>query len=266
MRTFPASHHHRDPSRPGPGIHPVLHSFADECTAVAARLLAYVGVLAFLVMGGISVFNRLEIDVDAAPAARSGWGLASRVKPAFAVSQLDSSARTGAYEVLRHAEGGGRKDILRWLGADEKPLAEIVLYRPGRESADPEAADLARRIDPGGGELIGEGLVDSKFGPVALFGPAGQGRDGQRCLGYLKRFDEANLRLSGWSCQGDSLPARRAAIACTLNRLVLLTAGNEPKLQELFTQAELRRTGCGNGNAAVDWVAGAQTPSLRGSL
>jgi hypothetical protein len=95
-------------------------------------------------------------------------------------------------------------------------------------------------------------------------------KDSKRCLGFMKTLEVANLRISGWSCQGDGLPARRATIACTLNRLVLLTAGNEPRLQEAFAQADLKRAGCISGAAlsaiSADWVTGAQNPLLRGSL
>jgi hypothetical protein len=54
-----------------------------------------------------------------------------------------------------------------------------------------------------------------------------------------------------------------------LNRLILLTSGNEPKLAELFAHAELRRGSCATTappSTSVDWVTGAQNPSLRGSL
>jgi hypothetical protein len=55
-----------------------------------------------------------------------------------------------------------------------------------------------------------------------------------------------------------------------LDRLVLLTAGGERRLAELFAHAELRRTGCSSGSvysvAGSDWVTGAQNPRLRGSL
>ena len=54
------------------------------------------------------------------------------------------------------------------------------------------------------------------------------------CLGFLKQADAPDLRISGWTCQGDSLPARRAAIVCMLNRLTLLAAGNDPRLAALF--------------------------------
>jgi hypothetical protein len=152
-------------------------------------------------------------------------------------------------------------------------VAELELYRPGAEAerAGPPAADIAGRMDPGGvREVVGEGIIDSKFGPVALMGFADRLKDNKRCLGFMKTLEVANLRISGWSCQGEGLPARRAAIACTLNRLVLLTAGNEPRLQEAFAQADLKRADCISGAAlstiSADWVTGAQNPLLRGSL
>jgi hypothetical protein len=75
--------------------------------------------------------------------------------------------------------------------------------------------------------------------------------------------------LGWWSCEGDALQARRAAIGCILNRLILLTAGNEPKFAELFARAELKRGGCAPSAASAtstDWVMGAENPRLRGTL
>ena len=89
------------------------------------------------------------------------------------------------------------------------------------------------------------------------------------CLGFIKRVDGPNLRISGWSCQGDSLPARRATIFCMLNRLTLLTAGNEPKLAGLFARAELRRIDCTASAApalSADWLTGTGNPQLRGAF
>ena len=109
------------------------------------------------------------------------------------------------------------------------------------------------------------GLIDTKFGPVALFRPIGKAEETRACLGYLKRNEEPALQISGFSCQGDTLPARRAAIACTLNRLTLLTSGNEPKLAEFFARAELKRRGC-DPQGAPDWLLGAANAQLRGAL
>ena len=47
----------------------------------------------------------------------------------------------------------------------------------------------------------------------------------------------------------------------------LLSAGNDPKVAELFAHAELRRAGCMAGKTpTADWVNGLQEPSLRGRI
>src|SRR6202043_1813656 len=88
--------------------------------------------------------------------------------------------------------------------------------------------------------------------------------DGARyCLGFIKRLDEPNLQISGRSCQGGALPARRAAIGCILNRLILPAAGNEPILAELFARAELKRgsrAASATSAASGDWMSGAEPP------
>lgn len=266
MRSNPTAHN-REPEF---DVRPAVYSFADECTAVAGRMLAYMGCLAVLAMAAVTAFEHLEFDWTPAEAPKTGWTVAHRSYPAFAVRQPDVAGITAAYEIQRHPEGG-RRDILRWLPAEGRPVAELELYRLGGEAMqDAAVAEVALRMDPSGPrETVGEGIVDSKFGPVALFGFADRHKDASRCVGFTRAFDAANLRISGWSCQGEALPARRAAVACMLDRLMLLTAGGEPKLAELFAHAELKRTGCGSGSAlsaSSDWVTDAQNPSLRGSL
>ena len=258
------------------GFHPALRSFADECNAVFVRLLAYICGLAILATIMVDLLASVPVGTANQPPPVPGWTPASRPYPAFAISQLDLAGRTHAYEILRHPEGG-RKDILRWaLTASEPPTAEIEIYRPGTEldafaAAD---ADLALRMGLREvGEVEAAGVIDTKFGPVPLlrFGggdPAkGQSPTAAICMGFAKAFDHPKLRISGWSCQGDSPAAQRALISCTLNRLTLLSAGNDPKVAELFAHAELRRAGCLAGKAtAPDWVNGPQEPSLRGRI
>jgi hypothetical protein len=250
-------------------IRPALRSFADESCGLLSRLIAYVGALALIAIVGAGMWDGLPPKAGGDPAAKSDWSVASRPSRAFAVSQFDLAGKTETYEILRHPDGG-RKDVLRWAAQGERPIAEIEIYRPGRESsqAGPPIVEIAARMDPDGmRELEAAGVIDSKFGAVTLLGLSSGARP---CLGFLKGFDQPNLRISGWSCQGDTLPARRAAIGCILDRLILLAAGNDPKLAELFAHAELRRGNCAPPSAApvasADWVTGAQDPRLRGSL
>jgi hypothetical protein len=271
MRSFLSSRDNPDyPTR----IHPALNSFADECCGMLAHVVAYVGTLALLAIVGIHLWDELPAYAAIEPAAKPGWSAALRSRPAFAVSQVDLPEKTETYEILRHPEGG-RKDILRWAVPDgkqgQKPVAELEIYRPGSEtSPSGPVADIAARMDPDGWrELEAAGVIDGKFGRVTLLRLAGEPDNARSCLGFLKRLDEPNLEISGWSCQGEALPARRAAIGCILSRLILLTAGNDPKLAELFAHAELRRGSCAasaTSAMSADWVSGAENPRLRGAL
>ncbi|WP_441258339.1 hypothetical protein AB7008_01830 [Bradyrhizobium sp. 521_C7_N1_3] len=248
-------------------IHLALAAVADEVVGTLARLFAYVGALVLFAILALAALDQLPSLRDDEAAEKPGWSVADRSQPAFALSRLDSSEKTASYVILRHPEGG-RRDVMRWTGEADKPVAELEIYREGSEFdvTRPATADLA--VHMGLGEttpLEQAGLIDTKFGPVALFRPTGTAEGARACLGYLKRSEEPALQISGFSCQGDTLPARRAAIACTLNRLTLLTSGNEPKLAELFAHAELKRRSCAPQGSS-DWLLGAANAQLRGAL
>jgi hypothetical protein len=268
MRSFSATP--ANPDYPAT-IHSALRSFADECCGTLARLFVYVGALALFGIAGIHLWDQLPAAEAAEPQAKPGWSVATRSFPAFAISQFDLPGKTEAYEILRHPEGG-RKDIFRWAAQGEKPVAELEIYRFGGEAAQsgPDVADIAARIDPADArEMEAAGVIDSKFGPVTLLRLADKADNAPSCLGFVKRLDEPGLRISGWSCQGDTLPARRAAVGCILNRLVLLTAGKEPKLAETFARAELKRGSCipaATSAPSVDWVTDAANPRLRNGI
>ena len=253
-----------------PGFWTALASFVDDVYGTLARLCAYLVTLALMAVCGIALWEHLPA-VEAMEAAPKTWSQASRTAPAFAVSQLVLPRKTETYEILRHP-AGGRKDVFHWTGPGGTPVAELEIYRPGEEidQVGSPAGYLAARMDPAGPrELEAAGLVDSKFGPVTLFRRIGGADAGRACLRFYRHVDEPKFRLSGWSCLGEDLPARRTAIGCMLNRLVLLTAGNDAKLTELFARAEIRRSDCPASGApalSADWVTGADNPQLRGTL
>ena len=251
-----------------------LTSFADEVCAMVARLFAYVGTLALIAILGVHFWDqlpRLAGDVAAQPS----WSLADHSQPAFALGAPDRDDKSVTYTILRHPQGG-RKDIFSWPGAGVRPMAELEIYRLGEEasSASPPGEDLSLRMPPGD-ELEAAGVIDSKFGDVALLWRGIASNNPKRqpgaagCLGFFKEIGSPPLRISGWSCSGDGLPAQRVAVTCMLARLTLLTSGNEPRLAELFARAELNRRNCGSGggaDASGDWISQADNPHLRGAL
>jgi hypothetical protein len=61
----------------------------------------------------------------------------------------------------------------------------------------------------------------------------------------------------------------RTNSGCILSRLILLTAGKEPKPAELFARAELKRGSCAASAPSTthaDWVTGAENPRLGGTI
>jgi hypothetical protein len=250
-------------------IHPALTSFHDEICGTLARLFAYAGALALLGILGLYGWRQLPLADMFEPAAAGGWIATSRFLPAFAVGLDQDKSRT--YTILKHPDGG-RKDVFRWPGPTETPTIELQIYRIGgeAEASSDAIGDLTERMPAdGAGHLEAAGMIDSKFGRVALFHRAGS-RDGfGACLGFVGRIDDPAVQMSGWSCHGDGLPARRAMIGCMLNRLTLLASADDPKLAELFARAEPERgscTGSTQPNRAANWVSGVENPRLRGGL
>jgi hypothetical protein len=224
-------------------VHAVLKGAVDEICGTLARLIAYCCMLALLFIVGVYLWNQLP-DTHANASARPEWTVATRSSPAFTSNQYDLSYKTRSYEILRHPEGG-RKDVLRWNAENGRTIAELEIYRPGGE-LEPSAVRGAA------------GSIETKFGPVMLLRLPGTDR---ACLGFLKTVEQPALRISGFICHGETLPARGAAIACMLNRLSLIAAGNDAKLAELFARAELQRADC-----RTDWVSSSDSPSLRGAI
>ena len=129
-------------------------------------------------------------------------------------AQFDLSEKTETYEIFRHPEGG-RKDVFRWARrTGEKPVAELEIYRPGGEFDQSEPADRRPRRPNGPRRARASwkrpASSTASSAAVTLLrlpatGPA------KSCLGFIKRLDDPDLQISGWSCQGDGLagPAGR---------------------------------------------------------
>lgn len=85
----------------------------------------------------------------------------------------------------------------------------------------------------------------SKFGPFDIVSFLTSKSTPRSCLGFVRAYSDPRVQLSGWFCQGGTAFVEQSTLACALDRLTLLSAGSEPKVDALFAQAELNRSYCG---------------------
>jgi hypothetical protein len=231
-------------------MHPALRSWRDELPCTFVRLLAYLCAIALLSIAAARLSQSPKAIVAITPVHEAKWIEIDRPFPAFALSIPEAAEVPATYAIRRHADGGGRKDILELGDADgTAPYLHVEIYRPGTEIrifADPQALIVDDAAALGPDELKrAEQDLTSKFGPLTVFFFTATKGTPRQCLAYVRAFDDPRLQLSGWFCQGGSEFIQQSTLACALDRLTLLAAGSEPKVGVLFAQAERNRSFCG---------------------
>jgi hypothetical protein len=250
-------------------VRPLPYSASGDIRATLLRMLAYMGGLGLLATLAASFLRTEDVVAAVNPAPRPEWIAIDRPHPAFELQMPEWASATTDYAILRRASGdsrdGGRKDVLRFGDpAASGFYAMIEIDRPGSagERFLDAPSEIAARIlaYPVTDDVKAAGSLDSKFGRVPLVDFAiTAGGDGhfddshasdspahaRRCLGFARPFDSPLMQISGWYCSpGDEL-VDRAMLACALDRLTMLSSGNDADLAALFAHAEVKRNFCG---------------------
>lgn len=240
-------------SDPSPPLR--LTGWQERASSVFLQALAYCSGLA--AVAGIAAYlaeaPRSVIAASVSP-PRPDWVAVERPWPAFALSIPEAGDAPASYAILRHADGGGRKDVLT-LGepAGEAPSLTVEIYRPGREiarfgEAARAIAARAASLGPAGAlhmdAMRMEDDLDTKFGRFAVATFSIEGAAPRRCTGFVHTNDDPRLQIAGTFCQGGE-PVTRAMLSCALDRLTLVAAGSDQKTAALFAHAELHRSFCG---------------------
>ncbi len=229
-----------------------------DIRATIVRILAYMGALAILAIAAASLFRAPPGSTAVQPAPPPEWISIDRPHPAFDMQMPEVAPDRFNYAILRRNTDSARKDVLSWgEPAGGGPYVMVEIYRPGAASERfiDAPSEIAARIV---GFTITDdvkpaGAIDSKFGAVPLvdFAIAVPGTHNglqRRCLGFARPFDDPPMQIAGWYCSAGEQPVDRAALACALDRLTVLSAGGDPKVAGLFARAELKRTFCGERN------------------
>ncbi len=231
--------------------HAAPYSLLEDIRATAVRTFAYMGGLAALAILAASLLRMPDSLAAFETSPQAEWTNVDRPHAAFELSMPELAASEPDYAILRRNADGARKDVLTWGEAGSSgPYVMVEVYRPGtmgEDFIDPPSEIAARIVKfkvSDDVKLVGK--LDTKFGSVPLvdFAIAPDGRE-RRCLGFARAFDSPAMQIAGWYCSSGQEVVDRATIGCALDRLTILSAGGDPKLDALFAHAELRRTFCG---------------------
>ena len=232
---------------------PAAYSLSEDIRATFMRVLAYMGGLASVAIAA-GLFFHVPALIVAGPSPRPQWIEVERPRPAFELGTPELAAIPAHYAIWRRPVDGARKDVLSWGAAAETgPFITVEIYRaaePTEPFMDPDSEIAARIV---GFTVIDDvkaaGRIDSKFGAVPLvdFAISADGRQ-RRCLGFARAFVQPSMQIAGWYCSPGEEIVDRAALACMLDRLTILSAGGDPRLDVLFAHAEVKRTFCGRRN------------------
>ena len=162
----------------------------------------------------------------------------------------------GTYEARRHRTGGGRRDTLSFGTVQPGPWLRLSVYRIGTEEvADaPFYVDMARRAADAGQSIqksTQPGDMATRFG---VFETAdltlARGDTLANCLGFRINGAEGALRIGGLACGTSAKPLDRLALACMVDKLDLVSSGDDRLVQQFFVDAELNRgETCGGAHA-----------------
>lgn len=165
----------------------------------------------------------------------------------FALNSPEWGREPTSYTAQRHRDGGGRRDHLTFgaFGAD-RPWLHLTLYRTGMEDSGlaPFFVDMARRAAPAGLAVARMGqpkVLLTRFGAFdvadfTLAAPGGASGPSTRCVGF-RLADAKLLQIGGFACGRPGTQIDRSRLACTLEQIDLVSAGDDKELRAFFTGA-----------------------------
>lgn len=194
--------------------------------------------------------------------------------------ELVGEQATEVYSARRREADGAREDAIT-IGRPEdasRTHARVTLTRNAAGAPTPspsgsfylslarraaEVGVATRRASPPVAALSKFGAIETADTLLAV------GEVERPCLAFRRVEDGGAHALDGWWCPPQGQEPTRPGLACALDRLSLLAAGEDKALRALFVAAEKRRTdGCVSGRLAASrpaagWLREGAAPRLR---
>ena len=250
---------------------PVRRATRRRLRDVTLGLLSAVGLAVLAGLLATGTFEPAESPVAPQEAPPPAWVDVGKPLRLFALPSTEFGREPRLYEARRHRNGGGRQDLLTYGQAFASgPYLRLGLYRLGAEEA-PHVGfylDLTRAAGLAGLSVTRSAqpaIMQTRFGDMDVADlVVSEGTVERNCLGFRAAFDHPGLRLTGFACS-DAKPLDRAALACALDRLDLVSAGEDRAMADFFAAAEAGRgKGCATGKGEAGWLdSRGAAPKLR---
>lgn len=185
------------------------------------------------------------------PTSAPDWAPIARAQPSFALPAAEGDVQGWRFTAQRDRRSDMREErfLLGEFAADA-PFVDIAIVR---QAAAREEASLlvetARRSASAGRAVLRGGQpapLHSKFGLVETADLVLRSGERERaCLAFRHFAAAPALRMEGLICGAGARPADRRQLACLLDRIGLVSAGEDRELRAYFSRAELaRQPGC----------------------
>jgi hypothetical protein len=226
---------------------------ALKLAGICAALLAAAG---FLSQGPQAV---PQPQAPASVAAPVAWFEIARPAPLYALAAPKLAHETFTYQARRHAPGGGREDSLTFGDfATTGIFLRLAVYRHGAEKPAEDApffVEMARRAAPLGLSIVHASYEQdqlSRFGPLEMAGltlSAGPSKR-ENCRGFRLVQTTPGVTIAGLACAGANEALSATEMACLINRLALVSPGDDHALRDFFAGQPPNPGACGSEPAS----------------
>ncbi|HEV2574363.1 hypothetical protein [Methylocella sp. CPCC 101449] len=188
------------------------------------------------------------------PLPQSPWAAIERPAGMYGLNAPDYGRDPTTFTAKRHREGRGRIDVMTWgrLDDDAHPYLRLAVHRVGREPTEDSSFFIHMvREAAGFGAAVTRGNVadplPTRFG---LFEAADVMLDANgaktssakaNCMGFRFASPERLVRMTGFACGTSAHPIDRQTLACTIERIELVSAGDDHDLARFFASAATHR-------------------------
>lgn len=189
---------------------------------------------------------------DLPPAADDGgWVSLSKPIPLFGLASPELAREPASHEARQTRDGSRREDILGFgeFAGDQPYL--VLRLRSGTRQDDLSRPFMISLVRDAASHALAvrrtstPAPLRTRFGQVATADTLlGDGTAERACLAFRLEAGEMPFAFSGWWCAAGK-PTDRQQLACLIERLDLVNAGDDRELRTAFARTELdRQPGC----------------------